>query len=101
MEGIEMICFEIISAVGSARSCYVEAIQAAKAGDFDKANKLMEEGKKLFQDGHKFHKSLIESEASGEKVETGLLLVHSEDQMMSAEILEIMAREIIELYKNK
>lgn len=101
MEGLEMTCFEIISAVGSARSCYVEAIQAAKKGDFDKSEKLMQEGKKLFQDGHKFHKVLIESEASGEKLETGLLLVHSEDQMMSAEVLEITAREIIELYRNK
>lgn len=101
MEALEMTCFEIISAVGSARSCYVEAIQVAKAGDFDKANELMEEGKKLFQDGHKFHKALIENEASGEKVEPCLLLIHSEDQMMSAEVLEIMAREIIQLYKNK
>lgn len=101
MEGLEMTCFEIISAVGSARSCYVEAIQATKKGDFDKAEELMQEGKKLFQDGHKFHKSLIESEAAGEKLETGLLLVHSEDQMMSAEVLEITAREIIELYRNK
>jgi PTS system cellobiose-specific IIA component len=101
MEGLEMTCFEIISAVGSARSCYVEAIQAAKKGDFNKATNLMNEGKKLFQDGHKFHKVLIENESSGKKVEAGLLLIHSEDQMMSAEVLEIMAREIIELYRNK
>ncbi|GFP76467.1 MULTISPECIES: PTS lactose/cellobiose transporter subunit IIA [Clostridium] len=101
MESLEMTCFEIISSVGSARSCYIEAIQEAKVGNFDKANELMQEGKRLFQDGHKFHKVLIEKEASGEKVETRLLLIHSEDQMMSAEVLEIMAREIIELYKNK
>lgn len=36
-EGLEMICFKIISNVGSARSSYIEAIQKAKKGDFDGA----------------------------------------------------------------
>ena len=31
MEGLELICFEIISSVGMARSLYIEAIQEAKA----------------------------------------------------------------------
>lgn len=101
MEEMERVCFGIISSVGTARSCYVEAIQAAKAKNFDKANELMQEGKKMFHEGHIFHKSLIEKEANGEKTELNLLLIHSEDQMMSAELLEIMAREIIELYQNK
>lgn len=101
MEELEKICFNIISSVGTARSCYVEAIQAAKSKDFDKAHELMQEGKKLFHEGHIVHKSLIEKEADGKKTELNLLLVHSEDQMMSAELLEIMAREIIELYQNK
>ena len=30
MEGLELICFEIISSVGMARSLYIEAIQEAK-----------------------------------------------------------------------
>lgn len=30
MEGLEMICFQMISAAGGARSCFVEAIQEAK-----------------------------------------------------------------------
>ena len=32
VEGLEMICFKIISSVGGARSSYIEAIQKAKAG---------------------------------------------------------------------
>lgn len=30
MEGLELIAFEIISSVGTARSCYIEAISEAK-----------------------------------------------------------------------
>ena len=33
VEGLEMICFKIISNVGGARSSYIEAIQKAKAGE--------------------------------------------------------------------
>ena len=37
VEGLEMICFRIISNVGGARSSYIEAIQKAKQGDFEGA----------------------------------------------------------------
>ena len=41
MEGLELICFQIISAVGTSRSNYIEAIQLAKQGDFDGAKKSL------------------------------------------------------------
>lgn len=100
MEGIELVCFEIISAVGGARSCYVEAIQKAKAKDFEGAQKLVEEGDGLFQQGHQAHAKLITQEANGDKVDVVLLLVHAEDQLMSAEAFKILANEFIDVYKN-
>ena len=36
MEGLELIAFEIISSVGTARSCYIEAISEAKKGNYEK-----------------------------------------------------------------
>ncbi|MBQ3970962.1 MAG: PTS lactose/cellobiose transporter subunit IIA, partial [Selenomonadaceae bacterium] len=35
MEGLELVAFQIISAVGTARSCYIEAIQEAKQKNYD------------------------------------------------------------------
>lgn len=99
MEGIELVCFEIISAVGGARSCYVEAIQKAKENDFEGAQKLIEEGDALFQQGHQAHAKLITQEANGDKVDVVLLLVHAEDQLMSAEAFKILANEFIDVYK--
>lgn len=99
MEGIELVCFEIISAVGGARSCYVEAIQKAKENDFEGAQKLVEEGDALFQQGHQAHAKLITQEANGDKVDVVLLLVHAEDQLMSAEAFKILANEFIDVYK--
>jgi Phosphotransferase system cellobiose-specific component IIA len=101
MECSELLCFEIISSVGTARSSYIEAIQAAKAGEHDKAEELMKEGRISFNKGHEKHRQLVQKEAEGEKTEISLLLIHSEDQLMSAETMEIFAKEIIEIYYNK
>ena len=87
------------SAVGTAKSMYIEAIQEAKSGNFEKAESLIDEGQKIFVDGHKAHASWIQKEASGEKVEFSLLLMHAEDQLMSAETTKLMAIEIIELHR--
>lgn len=99
MESNELVCFQIISAVGTAKSMYLEAVQEAKKGKFEKAASLIEEGHKVYAEGHHFHAKLIQHEASGEKTEINLLLLHAEDQMMSAETIKIMAEEFIEVYK--
>jgi PTS system cellobiose-specific IIA component len=100
MEGLELISFQIISAVGTAKSMYIEAIQEAKKGNIEEANKLVEEGSEMYAQGHHAHAKLIQLEAQGEKTEINLLLLHAEDQMMSAETVKIMAQEFIELYES-
>lgn len=99
MDNMELICFKMISAVGTAKSMYIEAIHAAKKGEFEKAASLIEEGSNIYAEGHHVHAELIQHAASGEKMEFNLILLHAEDQMMSAEAIKIMAEEFIELYK--
>jgi len=99
MEGLELTCFEMIAANGSARSYFLEAIEASRGGDFEEAGRLMEEGEKMLAEGHHAHGNLLTQEASGDKVKVDLLLVHAEDQMMSAETFRIMAMEIIEIHR--
>ena len=48
MEGLEMICFQIISNVGTARSNYIEAIHKAKERDFAGARACVEAGQQEF-----------------------------------------------------
>lgn len=98
-EELEGICFEMISAVGTARSTYIEAIQEAKKGNFEKAENLIEEGGKIFVEGHHAHAKLIQAEAGGDKTEISLILIHAEDQLMSAEAFKIIATEMIDVYK--
>ena len=96
---MEEIFLQIISNVGTARSCYIEAIHCAKDNHFEDAEKKLEEGKKFFIEGHKFHSELIAKEAAGEHIETGMFLMHAEDQLMSAEAFSILAEEFISVYK--
>lgn len=99
MEGLEMICFQIISNVGAARSSYIEAIQKAKQGDFEGAQECIKAGQEQFMKGHEAHFELIQKEAAGQQVGGSLILVHAEDQLMSAEGFKIIATEMIESYK--
>lgn len=98
-ESIEMIAFQIISNVGTAKSIAMEALYAAKEGDFVLAEEKLTESKKYFVEGHKAHASLIQKEASGEKVEFSLIFMHAEDQLMSTETITELVKEMIEMYK--
>jgi PTS system cellobiose-specific IIA component len=98
-EKLGEISFQIISAVGTAKSMYIEAIQEAKQGNFDQAEQLLDEGDKIYAQGHHAHHDLVTKEAGGEAVIPILLLVHAEDQLMAAETVKILALETIELYK--
>ncbi len=99
MEGLELICFQIISNVGMARSNYIQAIHHAKAGDFEEAQKCMVEGQEQYLVGNEAHLSLLQMEAAGTPVAGSILLIHAEDQMMSAEGFNIIASELIDSYK--
>ena len=99
MDGMELICFQIISNCGSARSGYLEALKFAKRGDFREAEIKIAESNESFLEGHHAHAKLIQNEANGELKQINLLLVHAEDQLMSAEAIKLFAVELIELYQ--
>lgn len=98
---IEEISFQIIAAVGTARSLFIEAIQEAKEGNFDAAQEKIKEGHKTFKGGHDAHFSLITQEADPDQpaVPFNIILMHAEDQLMSAEAFGILADNFIDVYK--
>ncbi|WP_440897651.1 PTS lactose/cellobiose transporter subunit IIA [Amphibacillus sp. Q70] len=96
---LEMIAFQIISNVGSAKSLIMEALHAARGGDFVLSEEKLAEANKFFVEGHKVHASLIQKEAAGERVDLSILFMHAEDQLMSAETISELAKEMIEMYK--
>ncbi|HIZ78781.1 MAG TPA: PTS lactose/cellobiose transporter subunit IIA [Candidatus Lachnoclostridium stercorigallinarum] len=99
MEGLELICFNIISSVGMAKSSYVEAMRAAAKGDYQLSGEKMKEGDEFYSKGHDAHLELLSKEANGEDLGNGVILMHAEDQMMAAEVVRLMAEENIKMSK--
>lgn len=96
---VQMIC-----TAGLARARYMEAVGAAKAGDFEKASRLMEEGDECFGKAHEIHGEFLEAgstalTACNRGAEINLILIHGEDQMMSAETFRMMAAELVDVYR--
>ena len=98
-EELEIACFQIISHAGTARSQFIMAIDAAEKGDFEKAEELMRQGAEVYTISNRSHHEIVQMEESGVLREPHLLLVHCEDQMMSAEAFKVMAEKFIALYK--
>ena len=99
MEGMEMIAFQIIAAVGAARSMYIEAIDLASEGKYDEARAKIKEGQEAFNGGHAAHSELLTKFANGELPPMDILMTHAEDQLMSAEAFGILAEKFITLYE--
>ncbi|WP_197042346.1 MULTISPECIES: PTS lactose/cellobiose transporter subunit IIA [Pantoea] len=95
----EQICFEMICHVGDARSCFVEAIQHARQKKFNQARDLIEKGKLNYNLGHAVHARLVQKEMEENVNHLSLILVHAEDQMMSAENFKILSEEFLLLYQ--
>lgn len=99
VENMQEKAFMIIAEVGTAKSKYIEAIQIAKEGDFDKAYKTIEEGAELAASAHKHHFDIVQVEAQGKELPFSVMFMHAEDQLLTTETIKIMAEEIIELHK--
>ena len=60
---------------------------------------MIKQGQEIFIEGHHAHASLIQQEANGEPIPFTLLLMHAEDQLMSAEAFGILAEEFVAVYQ--
>ena len=98
-EKFELACFQIITYGGTARTHFINAIQCAKEGKYDEAEELIKQGDEAFSLGHNAHADLLTMDANGEISNGYMLLMHAEDQLMSAEGFRILADEFIALYK--
>lgn len=98
-EKVLEVCFQIITYVGTAKSMYIDAIQLARQGEFEQAKDRIKQGEEAFVQGHNAHHSLLTKDMNGELSQTGLLLMHAEDQLMSAEGFRTIAEEFIAVYK--
>ena len=99
-KSIETISMELIAYSGDARSFAFGALEAAKEGDFEEAEKLLKKSDEAANLAHKVQTELLFNEANGNSIEMNVLLVHAQDHLMTSMLAEELLKELILLYKN-
>ena len=93
-EEATLLGFEIVAYAGDARSKLLEALNAAQAGEYDRAEELV-----AAADAHKAQTSLLAKEAQGDDIELSVTLMHGQDHLMTTILLKDLMKHLIELYK--
>lgn len=96
MEGLELISFNIISNVGSAKSLIMESMIETREGRFSEAERMISEANEFLTFSEKEHFKVITQEAKKEEVHYSILFMHAEDQLMSTVTLRDIANELME-----
>ncbi len=96
---LETVAMTLIAHAGESKSLAYQALMAAKSGNFEEADEFMKEAGKEMLKAHEIQTDLIVKEAGGEKIDVGLIMVHSQDHLMGAILFKDLVKEFIELYK--
>ena len=96
---MEEIVLKIIINAGNAKSMLYEALDYAKENDFKKADELIENANEEILKAHKVQTELIQKEAGGDKSDISILLIHSQDHLMTCMSERNLIKEMIMLRK--
>ena len=97
----EQVNFMLILHSGNARSKVLQALRKYREGNVEEADSLLVQAEEDLKQAHEIHFKMVQREASGEKVEFALLLMHAEDHLMSTLSMKELVKELIELFKQK
>lgn len=95
----ELMIMELVVNAGEGRSFAMEALKAARTGDYEKAGELVKKSEQSIQNAHKSQIDIISKEAAGEPFPMSLLMVHAQDHVMNAMTVLDLAKEMIQMYK--
>lgn len=97
-EQLEAVMGLIVNA-GNAKSDAMEAIQAAKNGEFEEADEKLNAAEAALVEAHHAQTKLLTAEANGEALTITLLTIHSQDHLMTSITFNDLAKEVIDVYR--
>lgn len=97
---MEQEIFEIISHAGDSRGYAYEALDAAENKDFTEAETLMKKAEEELGLAHNTQTKLIQSEINGQDIKMSLLMIHAQDQLMTAISENALIGKMIKMYRN-
>jgi PTS system cellobiose-specific IIA component len=99
MMDLEQSVMGLIINSGQAKSLCFEALYCAKKGDFEQAEKLLEESREFVNAAHTIQTQLIGEDEGEGKVKMTLIMVHAQDHLMTSMLAKELIEEIILLHK--
>lgn len=96
-----MLVMNLVVGSGNARSTAIEALRAAKNGDFAQADALMKEADAAILSAHNMQTEMIQDELNGRSQEMTLLMVHAQDHLMNALTVMDLTRELIDILRGR
>ena len=88
----------LIMNAGNAKGEAIAALAAAKENHFSEAESRMKAANDALVEAHNTQTSLLTAEASGNNSEVTLLMVHSQDHLMTPIAFCDLPKEVIGLY---
>lgn len=88
----------IILNAGDAKNNALEASDFAAEGKFEKAEQMLERATEALNKAHEIQFDMMKEEASGNRQELSLLIVHAQDYLMSAMTIIDLIKANIKLW---
>lgn len=98
---LELVIMELITNAGNARSLAIEAIRAARSGDFEEAAAKLQECDVAMIEAHQAQTNLLVEESNGNSVPMSLVMVHAQDHIMNAMTVRDLAVELVGILQEK
>lgn len=98
---LEEIIFEIITYSGEAKSYAYEALDYAKKKNNEGFNESINKSEESLLKAHKAHTKVLFESSNNENFNISLLLIHAEDQFMSAMDSKDLIKSLAEIMFDK
>lgn len=96
---VNKISMKIILHAGDARNQIKDAMNAIKAQDFERAQKLLKLSSDNLRRAHESQTKVIQDVASGESLPFSVLFTHAQDTLMTIMSEYNITKEMIEIFK--
>ena len=84
---------------GNAKSSAMESIRAANQKDYELAEKKLQEASEELTIAHQMQTDLLTKMSRGEEVKVDILMVHAQDHLSSAILVNDLAKKLIAMEK--
>jgi len=96
---LESTVMELIINAGESKSCAMQALNAAKQGQWDQVDELLAQSTEASKRAHTVQTELIGLDEGSGKVPVNLIMVHAQDHIMTAMLARELIEELIELHR--